>query len=270
LTPTRLLSVLLPLLLAIPGAGQAPEAREQVVVLQARAQARQAYLLRVTPPGAPRAVAVLFPGSGGNLRLPTDGSLPQLNPRGNFLVRTRQLLCDADVAVALVDAPSDQPGGMDDAFRAGPRHLQDIAALLEDLRGRFPGARLFLVGTSRGTVSAAHLGAELTGPLGGVILTSTIFLRTRQEAGLGGFDFRTIKAPLLFVHHADDGCPVCPYYAAARQGERFRLITVRGGAPPESGPCDPLAPHGYFGKEAEVIAAIRGWILGRPFPARID
>jgi len=270
LTSRRLRALLLPLLLAVPGSGQAPEASEQVVVLQSRAQARQAYLLRVAPPGAPRAVALLFPGGSGSLRLPTDGSRPQLDPRGNFLVRTRQLLCDAEVAVAVADAPSDQPGGMDDRFRAGPEHRQDIAALLADLRGRFPGARLFLVGTSRGTVSAAHLGADLDVPLGGVVLTSSIFLRNKWEPGLGGFDFRTVKAPLLFVHHADDDCPACPYYAAARLGLRFPLVTVRGGAPPESGPCDPLARHGYFGREAPVIAAIRDWMLGRPFPARID
>jgi predicted esterase len=267
---TSLRALLLPLLLAVPGPSQPPEAGEQVVVLQSRAGARQAYLLRVAPPGTPRAVALLFPGGSGLLRLPTDGSQAQLNPRGNFLVRTRQVLCDAEVAVAVVDAPSDQSGGMDDGFRAGPKHRQDIAALLADLRGRFPGARLFLVGTSRGTVSAAHLGADLAVPLGGVVLTSSVFLGSRREPGLGTFDFRTVKAPLLFVHHADDDCPSCPYSAAARQGQRYPLITVRGGAPPESGPCDPLAHHGYFGKEAPVIAAIRDWMLGRPFPARID
>jgi hypothetical protein len=258
------------LALAIPGLSQGPEAQEQVVVLQTRAQARQAYLLRVTPPGPPRAVAVLFPGGSGSVNLPTDGSQPKLNPRGNFLVRSRQLLGTAELAVAVVDSPSDQPAGMDDAFRAGPQHRQDIAALLADLRGRFPEARLFLVGTSRGTISAAHLGAGLGPGLGGVVLTSTVFQRSRREPGLQGFDFGTIKAPLLFVHHAEDGCPVCPYYAAAKAGERFPLITVRGGAPPESGPCDPLARHGYFGKELEVTAAIRAWILGRPFPDHIQ
>ena len=37
----------------------------------------------------------------------------------------------------------------------------------------------------------------------------------------------------------------------------------------ESGPCDPLANHGYFGREATVVQAIRNWILGLPYEREI-
>ena len=50
---------------------------------------------------------------------------------------------------------------MDDGFRNGAEHAQDVAAVVKDLRRRFPAAKLFLVGTSRGTVSAASLGRSL-------------------------------------------------------------------------------------------------------------
>jgi hypothetical protein len=48
------------------------------------------------------------------------------------------------------------------------------------------------------------------------------------------------------------------------------LISVTGGKPPESGPCDPFAAHGYFGKEAETVDAIAGWMLKNPFAKNIE
>ena len=45
---------------------------------------------------------------------------------------------------------------------------------------------------------------------------------------------------------------------------------VRGGKPPESGPCDPFAPHGYFGREAETVDAIAAWMLKKSHPKDID
>ncbi len=262
---------LLVLLLAAAGWVRAGEAREQVLLLPTRKGVQLPCLLRATEPGPPRAVAVLFPGGEGRVGLPADGAPPALDAAGNFLVRTRGLLADAEVAVAVVDAPSDQPGGMDDGFRSGPAHRADIAILLAELQARFPGAGIYLVGTSRGTISAAHLGVSLGEAVSGVVLTSTIFVGTRRGGpGLQGFDFGRIKVPLLFVHSAEDGCPSCPYAAAGKLGLRFPLVTVRGGAEPESGPCGPLSRHGYLGREPAVIAAIRQWILGRPFPARIE
>jgi hypothetical protein len=47
------------------------------------------------------------------------------------------------------------------------------------------------------------------------------------------------------------------------------LITVKGGKPPESGPCEPLAQHGFYGKEAETVDAIAGWMLKRPYAKEI-
>ena len=71
------------------------------------------------------------------------------------------------------------------------------------------------------------------------------------------------------MHHSDDGCTWTPYRNAARLGERFPLITVYGGKPAESGPCEPLANHGFFGKEAETVDAIAAWMLGKPFAKEI-
>jgi hypothetical protein len=38
-------------------------------------------------------------------------------------------------------------------------------------------------------------------------------------------------------------------------------LLFEGGDPPQSGPCDALAAHGYFGIEERVSNAIADWIL---------
>ena len=45
---------------------------------------------------------------------------------------------------------------------------------------------------------------------------------------------------------------------------------MKGGKAPESGPCDPFAPHGFFGREAETVDAIAGWMLDKPYRKDID
>ncbi len=253
-------------LLAPLGAGA-----EEIVTVSGRPDATQSYLLLHYP--SPQAVAVLFPGGEGLLKLRAEGDEIEFQQKGNFLVRTRTLLRDKQVAVAIVDSPSDQQrAGMDDGFRTGRAHVEDIAAVVKDLKNRFPQAKIFLVGTSRGTLSAAYVGRALGGAVDGVILTSTVFYGPRRGSGIGlaGFDFAAIKAPLLFVHHRYDSCRACPYGAAEDLGRAYPLITVKGGKPAESDPCESLAAHGYFGREAETVAAIKNWMLGQAFPKTVD
>jgi hypothetical protein len=109
----------------------------------------------------------------------------------------------------------------------------------------------------------------LGGELAGAVLSSSLFYRGRQPM-LATFDFSDAKIPLLFVHHRDDGCNSTPYREAERLAARFPLVSVNGGKPPETGPCEPLAPHGYYGKERETVAVIAAWMLGKPFAREIQ
>lgn len=117
--------------------------------------------------------------------------------------------------------------GMDDRFRLGDNHAADIAAVLAELKKRYADAPVFLVGTSRGTISAAAAGRTLADRIAGVVLTSTLFNAARSGPGLSGFDFTTVNTPVLFVHHADDGCFVTPYRGAQSLVAKF---------PPDHGP----------------------------------
>ena len=245
-------------------------AQQEIVTLPTRAGVTQSYFLTSIPKNL-QAVAVLFPGSGGLISLRTESGKVRFN-QGNFLVRSRSEFVKRGVVAAIIDAPSDQQGGwgMSDEFRLGADHFTDISAVINDLRSKFAELPLFVVGTSRGTISAAAIGARLSQGLSGAVLTATMFRQTPKKSrepgqGLSPFDFAAIKVPLLFVHHVTDGCESTPYSDAARLSEKYPLISVFGGAPPQSGPCDAFSQHGFLGKESKTVEEIVNWMLKRPF-----
>jgi hypothetical protein len=86
---------------------------------------------------------------------------------------------------------------------------------------------------------------------------------------LASFDFKAVKVPLLFVQHRTDDCRATLYSHLARAAKGLTLISVSGGKPAESGPCDPLSAHGYFGVEPQTVDAIAAWMLKKPFPTEV-
>ena len=245
-------------------------AQQEIVTLPTRTGVTQAYFLTSIPKNL-QALALLFPGSGGLIQLRAENGKPRFN-QGNFLVRSRAEFIKRGVAAAIMDAPSDQQSGwgMSDEFRFGNEHLSDISRIIEDLAERIPKVPLFLIGTSRGTISAAALSSRLGERTAGAVLTATMFRRTPKKSkepgeGLSKFDFAMVKVPLLLVHHVSDQCASTPYGDAARLSEKFPLISVFGGATPQSGPCEPFSQHGFLGKESETVEQIVNWLLKKPF-----
>ena len=259
--------LLLATLLAAANAG----AVEEIVTLSTREGVTQSYLLSAPPADKSLAIAVLFPGGAGRVNLEREQRRGPID-RGNFLVRSRGLFARAGIVAAVLDAPSDQARGMEDGFRLGADHVVDVGKVVANLKTRFPGLPVYLVGTSRGTVSAANAGARLGKSVSGIVLTSTVFIAARKgvRPGLSGFDFASITTPLLLVHHTDDECGVTPYSEAKALAERYPLISVSGGSAPQSAPCQAMSYHGFLGKESETVEEIVNWMLKRPFRKKID
>ncbi|MBM3359051.1 MAG: alpha/beta hydrolase [Betaproteobacteria bacterium] len=261
------------LLLALALAPSTGATAEELITLKTRDTATQSYLLAAPGPGKTLALAVLFSGGDGKLDLPAwRGNT--LRERGNFLVRSRQLFVDRGVATAVVGAPTDHADGMPNSFRKHEMHAQDVQAVIGDLKRRFAGAPVFLIGTSMGTVSAAYVGRALAAQLAGVALTASAFVASGRrsahgDSNLAGFDFDSIKAPLIFVHHSEDGCGTTPYAEARRHSGRHPLISVTGGHPPHTGPCEALSAHGFLGREEPTVDAIVNWMLKKPYPKEI-
>jgi pimeloyl-ACP methyl ester carboxylesterase len=237
---------LLALLLALPAAAQA----EDSTVLQPRPGVTEEVLYTMVS-GAPASV-ILLPGGGGVLA----------GVRNNFLLRVRGQVVQQGLSVAVPDAPSDHGSGMDARFRASAEHAQDLAAVIAFLRSKSP-APVWLVGTSRGTVSAAN-GAMRLGPtqVAGIVLTSTVWV-----GGISNVPLGEIAVPTLVVHNRDDGCAESPYTGAApglaqlTKAPAKELISVQGGRS-QSRPCDAMSTHGYLGIEDEVVTPMVQWIKG--------
>lgn len=247
-----------------------PAQARGIVTLQTRPGVELSFFITGMEGVEPKAVALMLIGGGGNIRLREEGGKVRFGAQ-NFLPRARREFAAAGIQPVILDNPTDQQAGdgMSDAFRESSAHGADLRAIVADVRQRFPGLPVFLVTTSRSTISGAYQARALGNELAGAVLSSSLF-RSRQGPVLALFDFSSVAIPILFVHHRADACASTPYYEAQRQGAKFPLISVSGGKPPETGPCDPLSPHGYFGKEAETVAAIAAWMLGKPYAREIQ
>jgi pimeloyl-ACP methyl ester carboxylesterase len=224
------------------------------------------------PDAPPKAVVLLFIGGEGVANI-QDKVGPTYAQRGNFLTRSREWFRRRGFAVAAVDAPSDRRNGMVAGFRLTAEHATDVAAVIADLRRRVPDVPVWLIGTSRGTISAAAVAARVPAPRGGdgIVLTSSV----SRIPGAGAasrdhvldVDLPAIRVPALIVYHRADACFVVSIADGGQiqrklaNSPRTELLVFDGGDPPQSGPCDPLAPHGYFGIEEKVVDAIADWIL---------
>lgn len=226
------------------------------------------YALTV-PPGAKGAL-VLLPGGSGYLELDAQGCPQKL--KGNSLVRSQELFQREGFATALVDAPSDYQGrdGLED-FRARPAHAEDLGKVIADLRARVKGP-VWVVGTSRGSISAANAASRLK-DVDGVVLTSPVTFGT--VGGRKAWTAQTvydvplgdIRAPMLVLGHAQDGCFRSPpaggqAIAKSYRGTRAQVVVVSGGTPGPGKPCQGRSPHGFHGIEAEVAAGIVRFVRG--------
>jgi alpha-beta hydrolase superfamily lysophospholipase len=254
---------LLAALVVAIAATSAHAADDEIRTISSRPGVTQAFLL-VRPPAAPVASVVLFAGGRGRVGL--ERGRP--GPRGtNFLVRNRARFAERGLLVALLDVPSDRAAEALVGFRTSAEHADDVRAMIAALRAEAPVA-VWLIGTSMGSVSAANAAARLTaGGPDGVVLTSSVMGQSREMGeSLQQVALDTIRVPTLVVHHRDDACRASRYadtswllrrLSAAPKRER---LTFTGGHPPESDPCEPLAPHGYFGIDGRVVDAIVEWI----------
>lgn len=220
---------------------------EDRVSLQSRPGVAQPILYQAA--ASPVASVILFTGGNGVISA----------TEGNFLLRVRAAFPRHGISVAVIDAPSDQPTDTP-RYRASADAAADIAAVIAFLKAKAP-APVWLVGTSKGSISAAN-GAARLGPsqVGGLVLTSAVWAGGMQRVSLGA-----IATPTLVIHNRDDACPQSPP-AAAEPGLAMltnaptkELLWVSGGES-RGDACEAHSPHGYFGVESKVVPPLIDWI----------
>jgi len=264
-----------------PSRAAAPENRcgEAVIVkTHDSTTTRYAFLPSTKTSAAEHPITlVLLPGGSGHLDLDETGCPRAL--KGNSLVRSIPLFAAAGFGTALVDAPSDYHGedGLG-GFRITTQHAEDLGKIIADLRTRTPGA-VWLIGTSRGTISAVNAATRLSGAFApdGVVLTSALTLgdsmAKKKWVAHTVFDLplQELRLPLLVVGHAADKCSRSPADLMNKVVERTRslreqVVTVTGG-PGQAGAasviaCEGRTPHGFIDQEGEVAAGIERFIRG--------
>jgi len=237
---------------------------QRVVDIPTRLGVTQRILVLLPPD--PKAAVILFAGGHGGLHIYPNGSLGYGD--GNFLVRSRQLFAANGLLVAVVDAPSDRQSPPYLAgFRQRPEHTADIKEVIAWAREEAKGP-VWLVGTSRGTQSAAYVATELNGPQGpdGLVLTSTILTEVKGNRAVPDMPLANLHIPVLVVHHEQDGCDRCLFKDIPSLMDKLsnvprkQLLSFKGGDD-RGDPCEAFAHHGFNGLEREVVGQIATWVL---------
>ena len=196
------------------------------------------YILN-TGNGTPKYVVILFPGGTGIMDPRMENGRLVYGFSGNFLIRSRRHIVDDEFATVSTNSS---------------RSEERIQAVLDDIKRRFPEARIYLMGTSAGTDPTRSLAGYLSGRIAGVIHTSSM-------NAIRGLDAKKYANRQLLVHHRNDPCPYTQYSSALASHENYgtELITMEGGIS-TGDRCEALSYHGYNGIERETVEAIKKWI----------
>lgn len=234
---------------------------QEVQRVEVRAGVRLPYFAAWKPNAV--ATLVLFPGGGGGFGGIGADRWPTSN---NFLVRTASMFAERPFNIVIVGRASDT-ASLENEIRVGAQHLGDSLALLRDVKRHSP-APIWLVGTSRGTVSATA--ATINDPealVAGLVLTASI-VNYRTPGAVPTQDLAAIKVPTLVVHHANDQCRVCApsetsWIMAGLKSTpvKARLLVSGGEDQAEGNPCEALHTHGFRGIERKVVDSISDWVL---------
>ncbi|MGZ3236266.1 MAG: hypothetical protein ACXU8A_02725 [Burkholderiaceae bacterium] len=187
----------------------------------------------------PKYVIILFPGGNGNMDPHMEDGKLVYGFKGNFVIRTRKFIVDDEFATVATNSTQ------------SPERIQ---AILDDLKNRFPAAKIYLMATSKGTHDTMALAGYLSDKIAGEIHTSSM-------PTISSFNAKQYKNRQLVVHHRNDNCFATGYSNAEASHNKYgnELITMDGGIS-VGDLCEPFAHHGYNGIEKETIDAIKNWV----------
>ena len=204
-----------------------------------------------------------------NLEQATDG-LRSLN----FMQSQVESFLNNGISLVVVDCPTDEramrdrfnPMACDDGYRSSQKHAQDVIKIIAKLKEEHRLHEIYLFGHSYGTISSKWLALNLGSDIKGSIHSAA------QTVGGGGnytafansamrIDLKSIKTPMLHIHHLNDRCRITPYSTVKDYAEG-NIVTVRGGKT-NGDPCGGTHYHSYEGRESEASSAIIKWIQTR-------
>ncbi|EYC50489.1 hypothetical protein AZ34_05040 [Hylemonella gracilis str. Niagara R] len=212
-----------------------------------------------TAPNA-QATVLLFPGGDGGFGKLENGKATS----SNFLVRSTPLFLVNGFNVAIFGRPTDTTA-LGWADRTEANHMTDIAKVLAFVKQK-SSLPVWIVGTSRGTVSATAMAIKVRDPaIAGLVLTSSV-VRMATPGAVPSQDLKAIQIPVLVYHHAQDACTHCKpsdtplIIAKLTNAPIKKLMLVDGGSRPSGDACGSQHWHGFVGMEPQAIHQIANWI----------
>jgi hypothetical protein len=200
-----------------------------------------AYVLTTSGSAAPAYAVILMPGGKGIMspHIDSNGKLA-FAFGGNFLIRSRAIFAEGPFVAASTDATSTP---------------DRIMAIVGDLQRRYPGVKVYVVGTSRSTEATMALARPLDDKVAG-------FVHSSSMNGIASFDPRSLKSRNLIVLHKKDACTATKPSngAASNRSYGTELIEMDGGKS-TGDDCEAFAYHGYNGIERETVDKIKAWIM---------
>lgn len=208
------------------------------------------------------ATVILYSGGAGGYGTIGEDGWPASR---NFLIRSAKLFTAYPFNLVLVGRAKDV-SDLDGPARISDAHDEDNRAVFHTARQLLGNAPLWLVGTSRGTMSVAAAAIrDQEQAIAGIVLTSSVTAyRLRGSVPTQSLD--KIRVPTLVIHHARDACKLCaPWEAkniapALKNAPIKKTIIVDGGGGETGDPCEAFHFHGYIGMEKEVVDLISDWI----------
>jgi len=239
---------------------------EELVILKTRPDVEQRFIL-IKPEKPAIASVILFAGGRGALALDTSFGSPYIGKQeNNFLVRSRDIFAEQGLVVAVVDAASDrqEKPWMFYGFRDSDEHVTDIDHVISYLKKQ-NNLPVWLVGTSRGTESAATIAIDSKQKPHGLILTSSMTEENGKGTAVTEMELEKITLPTLIASHENDGCHVTPPEGAEEiagmltKAKKVEVKMFSGGD--ETGrACKGSSYHGFQDIEEDVVKYISKFI----------
>ncbi len=226
---------------------------------------RPGVTLRVVTdrPATPVGSVILLAGGTGVLDINEQGRIEKL--AGNHLIRTRAAYVRAGYAMFAPDLASDLKGTQRYRFIAA--HANDLSLVVA--AARQAGSPVWVIGTSRGAVSAANLFVHQASSLpDGLVISSGTLMNQNVPGAASTGDLSRIKVPVLLLRHRDDACRATPPADADRfkallvGAPKVDIVTLTGGGPsdPRADPCEANHYHGFLGIDDQAVAATVSWM----------
>ncbi len=206
-----------------------------------------------------KATVFLFPGGGGGFGKVENGKATS----NNFLVRSAPHFTANGFNVAIFGRPSDSED-LDYADRISDTHMADVRKVLDFVKTQSTEP-VWIVGTSRGTISAAATAIHVQGDIAGLVLTSSV-VNYKKPGAVPKQDLAAIQVPVLVFHHSKDACIHCrpdevpAILKGLSNSPVKKLMVVDGGANPTGDVCAGQHWHGFIGMEKDAVDTISGWI----------